>query len=55
MYRRSNEEKEFLIIINLTDKERPYPFQISQEVLISNYKNRSKKLRPYEADIFEVK
>ena len=54
-YRRSNEEKEFLIIINLTDKERPYPFQISQEVLISNYKNRSKKLRPYEADIFEVK
>ena len=54
-YRRKKDDREFLIIINLTDKERNYPFKIDHRLLSSNYKNYSNRLRPFEANIFEVK
>ena len=53
-YRRKKDDREFLIIMNLTGKERPYPFRVDHRLLSSNYQNYSNKLRAYEANIFEV-
>ena len=53
-YERNLDGKIFLIMINLSDKTRPYPFRVGQRLLISNYEDLSDKLRPYEANIYEV-
>jgi len=53
-YYRQLEDKKYLIVINLTDKNRNYPFKISQKLLSSNYEGRHDSLRPYEANIYQV-
>ncbi len=53
-YYRTLDEKKYLVIINLTDKDRNYPMRMDHRLVISNYKNYSNVLRPYEANVYEV-
>ena len=43
-----------MIIMNLTDKEKDYPFTVHEKLISSNYEVYSNKLRAYEANVFEV-
>lgn len=44
-----------MVILNLTDKERNYPFKVDHRMISSNYDSYSNRLRPYEANVFEVR
>lgn len=52
-YERELNNDKYLIIINLTNKELNYPFNIDKELVSSNYNTFSNKLRAYEANIFK--
>ena len=54
-YKRIYEDKEYMVVINLTKKNQDYPFNIDYNLVCSNYSKYSNKLRPYEAIVFEVK
>ena len=53
VFERSFENEKLLIVANMTNKERP--FNVNNDVLISNYSDKISYLRPYEAYIVEVK
>ncbi|MBQ1307126.1 MAG: cyclomaltodextrinase C-terminal domain-containing protein [Erysipelotrichaceae bacterium] len=53
-YRRQKDGRKFMIIMNLTDKEKDYPFTVHEKLISSNYEVYSNKLRAYEANVFEV-
>ena len=52
-YRRKGGQK-FMIVINLTDKTKDFPFAVDAKLICSNYVTYANHLRPYEADIFEL-
>ena len=53
-YFRQKDDRKFLIIMNLTDKDRKYPFKMDHKLVSSNYSNYADHLRPYEANVFEL-
>ena len=53
-YYREKDGVKFLVIINLTDKDLPYPFKMDHELVTSSYRNYSDHLRPYEANIYRM-
>ena len=53
-YYRQKDGRKFMIIMNLTDKERDYPFTVHEKLISSNYGVYSNKLRAYEANVFEI-
>ena len=53
-YCRQKDGRKFMIIMNLTDKEKDYPFTVHEKLISSNYEVYSNKLRAYEANVFEV-
>ena len=53
-YYRQKDGRKFMIIMNLTDKEKDYPFTVHEKLISSNYGVYSNKLRAYEANVFEV-
>ncbi len=48
-YRRRKDKNSFVILINLTDRKQNDPLRVKGEILISNYPDKTRKLRPYEA------
>ncbi len=57
-YIRKDKEKAYLVILNLSGKTLRYPegFRETEKTLVlSNYKDVAKKLRPYEAAVYELK
>lgn len=54
-YERELDGKKYMVIMNLTDRERNYPFTVDQKMISSNYDSYSNRLRPFEANIFEVR
>ena len=53
-YCRQKDDRKFMIIMNLTDKDRKYPFKMDHKLVSSNYSNYADHLRPYEANVFEM-
>ena len=51
VYRKYDENNEIIVILNLGDKELKYDLSLveSKEILLSNYGEIDKILRPYEA------
>ena len=46
VYKRTLDDEEFIVVMNLTDKTLKKP--LVKDVVLSNYNNDSDKLRPYE-------
>ena len=53
VYTRTLDEK-YMIVMNLTDKQRKYPVKVSGELLFNNYEDVSDSLRAYEAHIYKI-
>ena len=53
-YTREKDGEKYLVIINLTGKDREYPFRIDHELAASSCRNYANYLRPYEANIYRV-
>lgn len=57
-YIRKDKEKAYMVILNLTGKKVPYPLgfnEVEKTLVLSNYAGTEKKMRPYEACVYEVK
>ena len=54
-YIREKDEQKFMVIMNLTSRERSYPFKVEGKLLSSNYDSYSNRLRAYEANVFAIK
>lgn len=53
VYTRTLDEK-YMIVMNLTDKQRKYPVKVSGELLFNNYEDVSNSLRAYEAHLYKI-
>ena len=53
VYTRTLDEK-YMIVMNLTDKQRKYPVKVSGKLLFNNYEDVSDSLRAYEAHIYKI-
>lgn len=53
VYERELDNNQFLIIINLTNKTLKYPLQPTGKLILSNYKDKQDKLRPFETMIYK--
>lgn len=54
-YKRTYNDKEYMVIVNLVGKKQQYPFNVDYRLVCSNYNTYSNYLRPYESIVFEVK
>lgn len=54
-YKRTYNDKEYMVIVNLVGKKQQYPFNVDYRLVCSNYNTYSNYLRPYESIAFEVK
>ena len=55
VYKKSNDDVEIIVILNLGDKEIEYDLSLTKnkEILLSNYEGIDSKLRPYEAIVIK--
>lgn len=57
-YIRKDKNKAYMVILNLTGKRIPYPLgfsDVEKTRILSNYDDTEKKMRPYEASVYELK
>jgi len=53
-YYRKKGNDTFMIIVNLTNQEHPYPLKMDYQLITSNYTNYANYLRPFEANVYKV-
>lgn len=56
-YVRKGKDKAYLVILNLSSKTVKFPegfIEVNKKLVLSNYPSMDKKLRPYEAMVFEI-
>ncbi len=57
-YVRKDKDKAYMVILNLTGKRVAYPLgfsDVEKTLVLSNYEGTNKKMRPYEASVYELK
>ncbi len=57
-YIRKDKNKAYMVILNLTGKKVSYPLgftDVEKALILSNYEGTEKKMRPYEACVYELK
>ena len=57
-YIRKDKNKAYMVILNLTGKKVSYPLgftDVEKKLILSNYEGTEKKMRPYEASVYELK